>query len=413
MRRRDRIVTVGGGAGEASRMGAAAMIKVGSVPISAARPAPAALAALLLASCVQSGSQPDARSNLPNWPVVGAFEHFNERIEGTVWLDEARNELRFELKGVETRLKCIGPGEIESSIVQPNQCREIEGEFSLHCGVHRELFGSFEYSSCGFGFAAGVDSFTGSTVALHFGLSPERFEARSKSLATNAAAQPELIDPDDLPETSDFDPEVYSFGTGFAITGDGFILTAAHVVDDEYGIEVRSGNRVADAEIVAVDRRNDLALLKTELTFDPLVLMELAPDASSGFGAKAIGYRFAFDGTRTQQAETTIVAPGERSGYYLFEADVIPGYSGGPLLAVPEYKVAGVLNAISARYFMYGWNDYEIVKMTYATDYDAMMDFLGESLDAETMAAIVARSRAAPKQAPVDSSEAIVLVLVY
>ena len=97
--------------------------------------------------------------------MIGGFEHFSEIIEGEAWFDETRNQIRFELEGTTTRLKCIGPGEIESSIVKPDQCREIEGGFNLHCGVHRELFGSFEYNSCGYGFAAGIDSFTGSTVA--------------------------------------------------------------------------------------------------------------------------------------------------------------------------------------------------------------------------------------------------------
>jgi S1-C subfamily serine protease len=368
---------------------------------------------LLLAACAQTGGSTDPRSNLPNWPVVGGFEHFNEQIEGTVWLNEAKSEFHFEVKGTTTHLKCVGPGEIESSIVKPDQCREIEGGFSLHCGVHRELFGSFEYSSCGYGFAAGIDTFSGSTVAMHFALTPENYAARRQHLETYAASQPALIDPFDTPENPDIDPDVYGFGTGFAVTEGGYILTAAHVVDDQYGIKVRSGDRTADAEIVAMDTENDLALLKAELTFDPLVLMDWAPSRLQMFDAEAIGYRFAFDGTRKLRAEPATVPPGGGPGYYFFEADIIPGYSGGPLLTVPEYKVTGVLNAISVRYRLKGWNDYHIRKMTYATDYDAMMEFLAKSLEPETMDAIVARSKVAPDQPPIDHSDAIVLVLVY
>ena len=389
------------------------MIEGWWAPNSAMRAAAGLAVAMLLASCTQPQNQPDPRASLPNWPVIGAFEHFNERIDGTVWLDEAKNEFRFEVKGTTTHLKCVGPGEIESSIVKPDQCREIEGGFSLHCGVHRELFGSFEYDSCGYGFAAGIDSFSGSTIAMHFALTPENYEARRQYLETHAAGQSALIDPFDTPENPDIDPEVYGFGTGFAVTEDGFILTAAHVVDDQYGIKIRSGDRVADARIVAIDQRNDLALLKTDLTFDPLVLMDWAPNRLKSFDAEAIGYRFAFDGTRTQRAEPTIVPPGGGPGYYFFEADIIPGYSGGPLLTVPEYKVAGVLNAIGVRYRLKGWNDYHIRKMTYATDHDAMMAFLAESLEPKTMDVIVARSKAAPAQPPIDHSDAIVLVLVY
>ena len=370
-------------------------------------------ALLLLAACAQSGESTNAPSNAPRWPVVGAFEHFNERIEGTVWLDEARNELRFELEGVQTRLKCVGPGEIESSILGENQCRQVEGDFNLHCGVQRELFGSFEFNSCDFGFAAGLDTLTGSTVAMHFGVSENRMGALETFYSELTADQIVLTEPEDYLASSGLDPEIYSLGTGFAITEDGYILTAAHVVDDQYGIKVHSGDRVADAEIVAIDQIADLALLKTDLTFEPLPLMERTDVPRLPFGATAIGYRITPGNPPVQTHEGALTSPARDDTLYLFKADIIPGYSGGPLLSAFDLKVVGVLHAISIRHSMSNWINYTITKLAYATNYDTMIEFLERSLDAETMQTIVSRSHGPGAIDAVAEPDSIVLITVY
>jgi S1-C subfamily serine protease len=374
---------------------------------------PAMAALLLLAACTQTGESANAPADAPRWPVVGAFEHFNERIEGTVWLDEARNELRFELEGVETRFKCVGPGEIESSILGENQCRQIEGDFALHCGVQRELFGSFEFNSCDFGFAAGIDTLTGSTVAMHFGLSPERLQARDELLVSRAANQPVLEEPENYLRAAQLDPDLYSLGTGFAITTDGLILTAAHVVDDQYGIEVHSGGRVAEAEIVAIDQTSDLALLRTDLEFDPLPLLEPSAAPGEAFPGLAIGYRILPDMPPKQMVETAYTHRLTRGPLFGFEGDIIPGYSGGPFFISPTFKVVGVLHAIAVTYELAAWDDYAIEKLAYAVDYETMMDFLERSLDAATLKDIADRSVGRGATYPIAGTDSIVLIVVY
>lgn len=373
-----------------------------------------ALAALLLLiACTQAGNRSHTPPDAPSWPVIGAFEHFNERIEGSVWLDEARNELRFELEGVQTRLKCIGPGEIDSSIVGENQCRQIEGDFDLHCGVQRELFGSFEFNSCDFGFAAGIDTLTGSTVAMHFGLTPERLKERQELLASRAASRPLLLEPENYLSAAQLNPDLFSLGTGFAITADGLILTAAHVVDDQYGIEVHSGDRVADAEIVAIDQDGDLALLRTDLEFDPLPLLERSAAPGETFPGLAIGYRVLPDMPPKQMVETAYAHRLTRGPLFGFEGDIIPGYSGGPLFVSPTFKVVGVLHAIAVTYELAAWDDYDIEKLAYAVDYETMMDFLERSLDAKTLKDITDRSAGKGATYPIAGTDSIVLIVVY
>ena len=51
-------------------------------------------------------------------------------------------------------------------------------------------------------------------------------------------------------------------GTGFVIHSDGFLLTAAHVINDAARMEVVISDKRHDANILAMDESRDLALLQ-------------------------------------------------------------------------------------------------------------------------------------------------------
>src|SRR5688572_4836992 len=55
----------------------------------------------------------------------------------------------------------------------------------------------------------------------------------------------------------------YNSGTGFFISGDGYVLTNNHVVQNCREITVNGAVALSDATVVARDARYDLALLKT------------------------------------------------------------------------------------------------------------------------------------------------------
>ena len=138
-------------------------------------------------------------------------------------------------------------------------------------------------------------------------------------------------------------------GSGVAISPDGWILTAAHVVNgqDDVKVHVRNGTSVR-ARVVALDNRQDVALLRAEgdhwacLSFTP------AP-AEVGTELYAIGSPFgeALDFSVSKG----IVSGARRSGDIRFlqtDASLNPGNSGGPLvdleghlLAIVSWKVAG------------------------------------------------------------------------
>lgn len=66
-------------------------------------------------------------------------------------------------------------------------------------------------------------------------------------------------------------------GTGFFVTADGYFLTCFQAVDGAQRIALRNvDGRIFDAEIVAVDRSNDLAVLKANGKFSPLPIGDAA-----------------------------------------------------------------------------------------------------------------------------------------
>ena len=71
-------------------------------------------------------------------------------------------------------------------------------------------------------------------------------------------------------------------GTGVFITDDGYLLTAAHVIQDASHIEIRGRYGALAARVVACDRRLDVALLKAD---------RIGP---AGAGVEADHVRFAF-----------------------------------------------------------------------------------------------------------------------
>lgn len=146
--------------------------------------------------------------------------------------------------------------------------------------------------------------------------------------------------------------EVTSLGTGFIISGDGYILTNHHVIKDADEILVRlSDRRELVAKVVGSDERTDVALIKVEAKNLPAVNLGKAADLKVGEWVLAIGQPFGFDATVTQG----IVSAKERTlpddTYVPFiQSDVAinPGNSGGPLFNL-RGEVVGINSQIYSR----------------------------------------------------------------
>ena len=144
-----------------------------------------------------------------------------------------------------------------------------------------------------------------------------------------------------------------SLGSGFIISPDGYVLTNGHVVAEADEIIVRlHDRRQFEAELIGVDERSDVALLKVEAEGDlPAVTMGDPSELEVGEWVLAIGSPFGFDHSVT----AGIVSAKGRSlpsdNYVPFiQTDVAinPGNSGGPLFNL-DGEVVGINAQIFSR----------------------------------------------------------------
>lgn len=142
-------------------------------------------------------------------------------------------------------------------------------------------------------------------------------------------------------------------GSGFFLTSDGLVLTAAHVAlgenVDRLGVTLDDGQRLP-ARLVGYDETRDVALLKVSgQGFETLPLAASTPRV--GDGVVAIGNsRGAFDGGRagTVTALNVSLDANFPSGMVATSMPLAPGDSGGPVLN-DRGEVVGVSTAISER----------------------------------------------------------------
>lgn len=121
-------------------------------------------------------------------------------------------------------------------------------------------------------------------------------------------------------------------GTGFVV-GEGYVLTAAHVVDGAVSITVHLGGRPYRANVVEANPRDDLALLWVE-RLPRVAALPWAPRLEGvGDQVVAVGHPH---GTGSPAARWTAVAGMGGSGplrLVLYTADPFAkGYSGAPLV---------------------------------------------------------------------------------
>ena len=144
-------------------------------------------------------------------------------------------------------------------------------------------------------------------------------------------------------------------GSGFIISGDGYVVTNNHVVENARRVVVRLPDRQEfDAEVVGLDRRSDLAVLKIEGEGLPTLNLAGDRDVKVGQWVLAIGSPFSLDFSVTAGIVSALgrSLPTETGDNYVpfIQTDVAinPGNSGGPLFNL-EGEVIGVNSQIFTR----------------------------------------------------------------
>nr|WP_227590050.1 DegQ family serine endoprotease [Chromobacterium violaceum] len=158
--------------------------------------------------------------------------------------------------------------------------------------------------------------------------------------------------PNQPPQQEQGPEESVSYGSGFIISSDGFILTNAHVVADGGQIRVTlTDKRELRAKLVGLDKRSDVALLKVAAADLPVAKIGNPADLKVGEWVAAIGAPFGFDNTVT----AGIVSAKGRSlpdetlvPFIQTDVAINPGNSGGPLFNL-RGEVVGINSQIYSR----------------------------------------------------------------
>ncbi len=88
--------------------------------------------------------------------------------------------------------------------------------------------------------------------------------------------------------------------SGVIVTGDGYIMTNNHVVEDAEKIEViLNDKRVLQAKVIGRDKNTDLALIKVNATDLPIVKLGNSDDVKVGEWVLAVGYPLTLESTVT------------------------------------------------------------------------------------------------------------------
>ena len=125
-------------------------------------------------------------------------------------------------------------------------------------------------------------------------------------------------------------------GSGFIISDDGYIVTNNHVVEEAETIKITlSNDEIYDAEVIGLDPRMDLALLKINPEEDlPYVSFGNSENSKVGEWVVAIGNPFGLGGTVTAGIISALgrnIGSGPYDHFIQTDAPINKGNSGGPL----------------------------------------------------------------------------------
>ena len=145
-------------------------------------------------------------------------------------------------------------------------------------------------------------------------------------------------------------------GTGFFVSGDGYIITNNHVIDGCANVTIRGSVPEDTAKVIAVDKEFDLALLRTNARVRRVATIRHPDETKIKIGEPVLVMGYPLESYKTGQykiAESTVIGlkgPSDEPFWIQFSDSAQQGNSGGPLLDSAG-NVAGVIVAKSQRSF--------------------------------------------------------------
>lgn len=195
---------------------------------------------------------------------------------------------------------------------------------------------------------------TDKSSALRYGWKPGKSYAYNFSIeakvgegehTSNGRVTYTAVDPDR--ESSVTTTVEHATGSGFAVSSEGHLVTCAHVVRGATRVDVKFGDQSYVAQVLALDKRNDLALLKVDaqqlgaLDLGDSDAVELAQDV------RVVGYPLTdVLGSSIKVTRGTVSGIVDQDDDRLFQVDapINAGNSGGPVVNASGH-VVGVASA--------------------------------------------------------------------
>jgi serine protease Do len=140
-------------------------------------------------------------------------------------------------------------------------------------------------------------------------------------------------------------------GSGVILTGDGYIITNAHVVEGARHIRIHlsgldgdSRRTMYDATLVGLDRETDLALIKIDVQNVPHLTFADSNDLKQGQVVLAFGNPLGMENSLTMGVISSVarqLSSDDPHVYVQTDTPINPGNSGGPLVDV-NGRVVGI-----------------------------------------------------------------------
>jgi S1-C subfamily serine protease len=159
---------------------------------------------------------------------------------------------------------------------------------------------------------------------------------------------------------------VFSKGTGFIVTENGYVLTANHIVRDaKDGIQVFLGDKLQshDAKIISSNNDSDVALLKINGNGFPHAVLGEYDKFSEGMDIGFIGFPLNMNlpivnkGIISGKGIFLLEKNGEYVDVYTVDAFMNQGNSGGPVFSADTGEIIGIINArystVDENHFLY------------------------------------------------------------
>lgn len=286
---------------------------------------------LLLAACSRiDGPGP--------FPVVGKFDDYNEVLSGEFRVDPPLAYITARARNA--GFFCEGVGRYTYRNLFSRDCSGWSGLAVLECNNGRRLIGDWRARTCTSGEGTGTDD-TGARFSFALGMSQADAQQYLAAAVAEAAGKPSY------PSGRVSKGPRGGSGTGFLISADGLVVTNHHVIDGANSIEVHRGTMIYPASVVAQDRANDLAILKSDVKGRPLSLAS-ARSSQRGDEVLTVGYPLSTFAGESQKATfgriNATAGLRDDARYLQIDVPIQPGNSGGPLLN-RRGEVIGVVSA--------------------------------------------------------------------